>query len=302
MLVCEMRGDVVRLHIHYTMGVIIYLRYNFLWTSVLFMHTLYVLRPIMGFMKTIAIIPVFNGETTIIEVVKRSLPQVDCVIVVDDGSTDATNKRVRKFIASGHKGRIKLLANDQNHGKGFSLRKGVLYAIANDFDVVVTLDCDLEHDPREIPSVLKQITHNDMVLVERISYRSMFRKMLNLWSNLWVRMLVSEVSDTQCGFRAFRTDLLRRMDLTSDDFSIELEMILEAYRNKARIGLLQTKTKKIAESKVTFTDYLRINDLFDAWFIRKNKELDISFFKRNLILLAARIGLHLSTLARITLK
>ena len=109
--------------------------------------------------KVVAVIPAFNEEKSIARVVMLTQKNADFVIVVDDGSTDFTGDIAERIGA-------KTLKLSSNQGKGAALRAGVEYATKNfDFDILVTLDSDLQHDPNEIPSVMKPLIDNKADIV-----------------------------------------------------------------------------------------------------------------------------------------
>ncbi len=98
-------------------------------------------------MKICAVIPAFNNGTTVSEVVEKTQREIDHVVVVDGGSTDETALLAEDTGAH-------VIRVSKNKGKGNVLRIGFRYALANDFDAIITLDADLQHDPSEIPKLL----------------------------------------------------------------------------------------------------------------------------------------------------
>ena len=121
-------------------------------------------------MKTICIIPVYNENQTVLkDLVIETKKHVDKVLVVDDGS-----KSIITDIG------CKILRNKQNYGKGYSLRKGFGYAIKNNFDIVITLDGDGEHNPKNIPMFINSvIEEKGLIIGERNRFRSFSRLIIN---------------------------------------------------------------------------------------------------------------------------
>ena len=109
-------------------------------------------------MKICAVIPAFNNETTISEVVEKTQREIDHVVVVDDGSTDETARLAEDTGAH-------VIRVSKNKGKGNVLRIGFRYALANDFDAIITLDADLQHDPSEIPKFVKHHATNQSKII-----------------------------------------------------------------------------------------------------------------------------------------
>lgn len=231
-------------------------------------------------MKVIGIIPAYN-EKGIEKIADKSARFVDKLLVIDDGS-DFPVKKSGKYI---------VLRNNQNRGKGYSLKRGFGYALKNGYDAVITLDGDGEHEPEEIPLFLKKIGENDIVIGQRANYRSLQRNILNKWAGFWLRLLLPSVKDTQCGFAALKTDLLKKLEITSSGFSINLELLLEAFKNNAKFGFIALKTAQKKVTHVTLRDYVKINNLFDRWVIKNYGDIKITSTKKILILNAAVIGL-----------
>lgn len=188
----------------------------------------------------IVCIPAFNEEKTISDIISRTLPYVDSVIVYDDGSTDNT---ARKAEESG----AKVLRNEKNLGKGAALKSLFQYAREIDASVVVTIDGDGQFLPEEIPKLMKPIIENesDIVIGYRFdsgdqmpSYRKVGNKVLdkitNVASNLPFR-------DTQSGFRAYSKKAINLIDFKTSGFGADAEILI----NASQKGL------KITEEKVT---------------------------------------------------
>jgi len=115
-------------------------------------------------MKTCAVIPAFNNKTTISTVVAKTRREIDHVVVVDDSSTDETARLAED--AGAHVIRV-----SKNRGKGNALRIGFHYALERDFDAIITLDADLQHDPSEIPKFITIMRYTDQKLLLETDYR-----------------------------------------------------------------------------------------------------------------------------------
>ena len=158
------------------------------------------------------------------------------LIVVDGHSTDRTRE-----LAEEH-GAIYLL--DNRRGKGDGLRVGLARATA---DVCVFMDADLSHDPGDIPKLARPVLDGeaDLVLGSRMrgggdEFVATFFELVRLAGNMGLTWLInvrcgSRLSDSQNGFRAARTALLRELNLTSDKHTVELEMTMRALRKGAHV-------------------------------------------------------------------
>jgi glycosyltransferase involved in cell wall biosynthesis len=167
-----------------------------------------------------AIIPAFNEEKTVGEIVSKTLRYVDEVIVIDDGSTDDTGVKAAKAGA-------RVIRNEENAGILKSLKVGFESVVG---DVIVTLDADGQHDPGEIPLLLGPIIEGktDMTLGARAAVPYFSERVIARLTSLRV-----SVKDASTGFRAIKTDIARRMDLHGSCACGTL--ILEAKARGARI-------------------------------------------------------------------
>ncbi len=237
-------------------------------------------------MNTICIIPAYNENSVKLQYfVNIAKKYVDRVVVIDDGSDDKLD--LRNCI---------LLKNNENKGKGYSIRKGFDYTIKNNYDVVITMDGDGEHDPREIPVLLKGLKHKKgLVIGTRKKHRSFIRTILNFWTNFWANQITS-IKDVSCGFRAIDIKSLKKLSLKSNKFEIDLELILECYKQNIKITSLPVKSNKYGKSKVYFKDYVEINNFFDKWVLENINYVELNFFKRLFLLISVRIGLCIGNL------
>ncbi len=181
---------------------------------------------------TSIIIPAYNEEETIGEVVRRSAPHGE-VVVVDDGSEDATVEEAEKAGAR--------VIKQRHRGKGAALRRGLK---ETDGDVVL-IDGDLQHLPEEIPKLLKGLEKYDLVVGARSRSSGMpiHRKMTNALSTWVVGMATGlPLTDSQSGFRAIRKKAKKKLPLKSDGFDVESEMLWEAARAGLEVGEVKIET------------------------------------------------------------
>jgi glycosyltransferase involved in cell wall biosynthesis len=185
-------------------------------------------------MKVFALIPALNAEKTIGDVVRDSVPHVESVVVIDDGSTDRTGDVSRANGAT-------VLRHEVNQGKGASLKTGFRYAIENGYDGVVTLDADGQHLPSEIPKILRAHEESgaDLVIGGRAHlFGEMLprRRIANRFSAWTIAKCAgTRVTDSQSGFRFYSTKLLGAVKLRTDGFDMESEVIVRAGRGGFKI-------------------------------------------------------------------
>lgn len=186
-------------------------------------------------MKTIAVIPAYNEAPVVGGVVKTTLPFVDEVFVVDDGSHDETGARAREAGA-------RIFTHTINRGLGATLGTGIAAALAHDADVIVTLDADGQHDPAEIPKLTSLIARGiaDAVLGSRLldATGMPFRRRLfnHMGSLLTFFMFGMYVTDTQSGFRAFSRDAAERVQIRSNRMEVSSEIVAEIRRQNIRVA------------------------------------------------------------------
>jgi len=177
--------------------------------------------------RVVVIIPAFNAERSIGNVVAGAREQMEDVVVVDDGSVDRTGEAARE--AGAH-----VLRHPANRGKGAALKSGFAYAIENGFDGVITLDADGQHLPREIPKFLECRAQSgaDLIiggrahLFEQMLPRRRFANRFSAWTI--AKASKTGVTDSQSGFRFYSANLLRNVKLRADGFDMESEVIVRA--------------------------------------------------------------------------
>lgn len=175
------------------------------------------------------LIPTYNNERTLQRVLDDILDRVDekRVVVINDGSTDTTNSILSKYAD-----RILVLTNEENKGKGFSLRRGFKYAWANGFSYAITIDSDGQHFPSDLPKIINAVEDNpgNVIMGSRnmeqagVPGKSSFG---NKFSNFWFKVETGiSLPDTQTGFRAYPLEPISKMRLFTTKFELEIEVIV----------------------------------------------------------------------------
>lgn len=184
--------------------------------------------------KIAVLLPAYNEEIAIASMIVLSSKYADEVIVIDDGSTDNTVEISEKVGAT-------VLHHNVNKGKGVALKTGFDYA--KDFDIVVTIDADGQHNPDEIPNLIQPIIDGDADIVngsryldgfdnDTPKYRRVGQTVLDTATNIASKV---KLTDTQSGFRAFSSSSLKYFEFNPEGFGIESDMIIEAANNNLRI-------------------------------------------------------------------
>ena len=187
-----------------------------------------------------AIIPAYLEEKHIAGVVERTLKQLDHVLVVDDGSTDATAANAR---AAG----AQLIVHERNLGKGESIKSGLRYWLERGFAHVIILDGDGQHLPEEIGRFLSAAAQGADVLVgtrmNDVREMPLTRKLVNRYMSRKIsRLCGQEIPDTQCGFRMLGASVIPDLLHGSERFDYETEMLIVASRKGCRIGAVPIST------------------------------------------------------------
>jgi glycosyltransferase involved in cell wall biosynthesis len=186
------------------------------------------------------LIPAYNEAATIGEVLERidALGLDSQIVVVDDGSTDATASIVEAYAAT--RPHVELL-RQPNRGKGSAVRLAITRV---EKDIAVIQDADMEYDPADVVALIAPIERGvaDVVYGSRLSGGAPQRAYLfwHLIGNRFLSLLTgvlynTTLSDMETGYKAFRSDVLRTLRLTQDSFAIEPEITGEVCRRKLRI-------------------------------------------------------------------
>jgi glycosyltransferase involved in cell wall biosynthesis len=185
------------------------------------------------------VVPCFNEQETIADVVDAVLAShlVGELIVVDDGSTDGT----AKILGELDDPRVRILTQEINRGKGAALRRGFAEATR---PYVVVQDADLEYDPGEYPRLVGPLIADkaDVVFGSRFQGSSEHR-VLYFWHSLGNRLLTLlsnactnlNLTDMETGYKAFRRDVLERIEIEEPRFGVEPELTAKVARLRCRV-------------------------------------------------------------------
>lgn len=207
-------------------------------------------------MNTCVIIPTYNEEKTIGDIIERIKDQGLSVLIIDDGSTDNTAQIAKEKSAI-------LIRNSHNQGKGAALIKGYDYIKRNAFDSVITMDGDGQHLPEDIPNFLETARRSqyEFFIGNRMLKphgMPLLRQLTNRVMSWFISLIIGQkISDTQCGFRLIKRSLLEKINFTTHRFETETEILLKSGKLGYRIISIPVRTVYLHEKS-------QINPLVDT--------------------------------------
>ena len=191
-------------------------------------------------MKLSVVVPCYNEEKTIQIIIDKILNEKSIekeIIIVDDFSKDKSREILKSF----NYDNVKILYNDKNYGKGYSVRQGINFSSG---DLIIIQDADLEYDPQDYRAMINPIINGyaDVVFGSRFlgsqEHRVLFfwhkigNSLLTLMSNIFSNL---NLTDMECGFKAFDAKTLKRIQLKENRFGFEPEITLKIAKLKVNI-------------------------------------------------------------------
>jgi dolichol-phosphate mannosyltransferase len=221
-------------------------------------------------MRALAIVPTYNEAENIgplLDGLMRVGRRVE-VLVVDDNSRDGTADVVRERAAK-HPGRIHLLERPGKQGLGTAYLAGFRYGLGQDYDVLLTMDADLSHNPRHMPEILHMARIADVVIGSRyiagggIRNWGPHRHLLSWGANTLARMILGlQARDCTSGYRCYRRTMIQAIDLDSirsDGYSCLMELLAVCQRRGARIREIPIvfHDRRAGQSKISTREILK---------------------------------------------
>ncbi len=209
-------------------------------------------------MRALIVLPTYQESANIAEVIRRAHEAVPSasILVVDDSSPDHTAEIAEE--AGAQFGVVEVMRRPGKSGLGSAYRDGFRRGLADGFDVLIEMDSDLSHDPSVLPSLIEGIAAGaDLVIGSRyveggsIPDWTWHRRALSRWGNRYASWVLGiDVLDSTSGYRAYRSDLLAKVDfhtVKADGYGFQIEM---AYRVLGAGG-------RVAEVPISFVDRAR---------------------------------------------
>ncbi len=209
------------------------------------------------------VVPAYNEEKNIGKVLSLIESEgFKNVVVVDDGSSDNTSKIVEKH-------NVVLLKHIINLGKGCALKTGTLFCLKENAKVIVFIDSDLQHNPKDIKKFLEKIDYYDIIFAYREFNKNMpfiFRAG-NFFIDFVFRILFGKtIRDTQNGFKVFKANVYDKIKWNSCNYSVETEIAVNTVKNNLKYSQVKIDTVYLDRYKGTgvFDGIKIVKDIF--WF------------------------------------
>lgn len=239
-------------------------------------NNIYKLNSIIKFMNITVVIPVYNEEKVLVLTIKKVIKYLSSnfnkfeIIIVDDKSTDNTLKIIPK------NKNITIITNKTNRGKGFSVKRGILAA---KYPLVLFSDSDLSTPIEELDKLIPHINKFDFVIASRnmneskiIIKQPIYRRIIGqIFAILVNTIVISDFKDTQCGFKLFKTNKIKRIVKlqTVERFSFDVELLYIAKKFGYKIKDVPVIWINGKESKIKLIKDCT-NMLIDLFKIRYN--------------------------------
>ncbi|MEM1424163.1 MAG: glycosyltransferase family 2 protein [Planctomycetota bacterium] len=195
-------------------------------------------------MRTLVAIPVYNEQRYVISVMDRVLEHADNVLVIDDGSTDTTPCLLPHFP-------VEVIRHRKNHGYGRSMLDAFRWAAMDNYDWVITIDCDEQHEPEAIPQFLEVAATGEHDVISGSRYMDASsrtdvppedRRRINMTitQELNARFGMS-ITDAFCGFKAYRVDAVRDLGLDVAGYAFPMQFWVQAIAHGLRVTELPVR-------------------------------------------------------------
>jgi len=233
--------------------------------------------------RTIVVLPTYDEAENLPLIVPEILAQSEevSVLVVDDDSPDGTGKLADELAADDP--RVRVLHRSEKQGLGAAYRAGIARALELGAEVIIQMDADFSHPPDQIPTLLREIEHHDVVLGSRyldgitVVNWPIERILISYFGNQYARLATGlPISDMTGGFRCVRREMLDRMGferVRADGYAFQIEMNFRFVHAGARIKEIPffflDRTR--GESKLSLQ--IGVEALWIVWWLRLARAL-----------------------------
>lgn len=207
----------------------------------------------------LVVCPIYNEAdyvAGVLEEIQHHVCPRTHILAVNDGSNDGTREVLDNYDD------IIVMHHKKNLGYGKTLIDGFDYAIANDYRNVITIDCDWQHQPRQIEDFCKELDKFDIVSGSRYLKPSNEQPPENRYNvNMKITKLINEITgygltDAFCGFKAYHVDALKKLKLTERDYGMPVELWLQAHKHRLTVEEIPVALVYFDHSR-HFPDHIR---------------------------------------------
>src|SRR3989337_3375949 len=191
-------------------------------------------------MKLCVVIPAYNAEDTVGDVVTGAKKYLQDVIVIDDGSVDNT-------AVAAEAGGAVVIRQSENLGKGDALKTGFRYAIEKNYDAVITIDADGQHYPDEMPKFIDKYKEGGQQIIvgsrmHAKSYMPKYRYRCNIVGVILISVAARQyIAHTQSGYRLYDVNILKDINIQFPRFQTETEILIKAGKKGYKITSVPIK-------------------------------------------------------------
>jgi dolichol-phosphate mannosyltransferase len=188
--------------------------------------------------RLLTTLPVYNEASHVADVLGRVLPFCSDVLVVNDGSTDNTAAELARYP------NLRVITHEKNRGYGGALASAFEYAIRHDFDLLVTIDCDGQHEPQRIPELVAAVT-DEVDIVSGSRYLASFfgdsappeeRRYINAEITRMLNHAFGwRMTDSFCGFKAYRVSSLSKLQVTEFGYAMPMQFWVQVAAHNLRV-------------------------------------------------------------------
>jgi len=219
--------------------------------------------------KTLVIIPTYNEIENVEKMISTvtGLPEAPDVLIVDDNSPDGTGTKVKEISINNKN--VHLVERSGKLGLGTAYIEGFRYALERDYDLIIEMDCDFSHDPKDVSRLLKEIKNYDLVIGSRyiqgvnVVNWPLKRLLLSIGASFYTRIITGmPLKDATSGFKCFRRKVIESIDLDnihSNGYSFQIEMHFRTWK----------KDFRIKEMPIIFTDRVDGNSKMGKAIVRE---------------------------------
>lgn len=191
-------------------------------------------------MEVLIIILCYNEREHICNIIGKVKEYTDAdILVIDDGSTDGSTELIRQIEG------IHTIFHEENRGYGATLIEGFSYAIKHNYKHALTIDCDEQHQPSYIPKLINRIKGGDADILSGSRYLKkelafdsppQDRKRINEKITRKINQITGyRLTDSFCGFKAYKVDALKRLNLSEEGYGMPLQLWIQAAENKLKV-------------------------------------------------------------------